>query len=65
MQAFSETELQTLSIGGRERSYAVQDNIRCAYGVTGLVLICKPQPADLRGDGSTGLPACGPYGANG
>ncbi|MDY6795522.1 MAG: hypothetical protein SWK76_09650 [Actinomycetota bacterium] len=35
--AFSDSELQTCNIGGRDISYAVHDNIRCAYGVTGLV----------------------------
>lgn len=36
-QAFSDTELQSCSVGGREVSHAVLDNIRCAYAVTGLV----------------------------
>ena len=36
-QAFSETELQSCVIGGKKISYAAHDNIRCAYGVTGLV----------------------------
>ena len=35
-QAFSETELQRCTIGGKAVEYAVHDNIRCAYGVTGL-----------------------------
>jgi epoxyqueuosine reductase len=36
-QAFSETELQTCTIGDKAVEYAVHDDIRCAYGVTGLV----------------------------
>jgi len=37
VNAFSDTELQSCSVGGREKSYALHDNIRCAYAVTGLV----------------------------
>ncbi len=36
-QAFSPTELQSCTIGDMRISYAIHDNIRCAYGVTGLV----------------------------
>ncbi|MFW6113421.1 MAG: hypothetical protein ACOC78_00665 [Actinomycetota bacterium] len=36
-QAFSRTELQECTIGGKSVEYAVLDNIRCAYGVTGLI----------------------------
>ncbi len=37
VHAFSDTEMQTCSIGGKEKGYALHDNIRCAYAVTGLV----------------------------
>lgn len=36
-EAFSEGEAQKCKIGEKELEYAVHDNIRCAYAVTGLI----------------------------
>jgi ferredoxin len=35
--AFSETESQSLTIDGKTITYAAHDNVRCLYGVVGLV----------------------------
>lgn len=35
--AFSENETQSCVIGGKTLTYAVHDNIRCAYGVHGMI----------------------------
>jgi epoxyqueuosine reductase QueG len=36
-KAFSETETQTCLVGDKTLTYAVHDNIRCAYGVHGMI----------------------------
>ena len=36
-EAFSETKLQSCTIGGNTKRYAEHDNIRCSYGVHGMI----------------------------
>jgi len=36
-KAFSETEAQSCVVGEKTLTYAVHDNVRCLYGVTGMI----------------------------